>query len=119
MATDERSLSPAVRGAANGDLEPRAVPRNDPVVWRTGTGAPAAQPLTGGVQLSAAERERRHGLLQDLLAAEGYDALVIAANDYRGHKGTLRWAADYNLLHRHGFAIIDPEGPLHRLDSSL
>jgi Xaa-Pro aminopeptidase len=53
-----------------------------------------------------AERERRAALLQELLEANGLDALVLAANDYRGHKGTLRWVADYNLAHRYGYAVV-------------
>ncbi len=54
------------------------------------------------------ERERRWAALQDLIAAEELDALVLAANDYRGHKGTLRWVGDFNLAHRYGYAIAAP-----------
>lgn len=59
--------------------------------------------------LSPAEHERRCQLLQALLANERLDALVLAANDYRGHKGTLRWIADYNLAHRYGYAVVLPD----------
>jgi Xaa-Pro dipeptidase len=55
-----------------------------------------------------AERERRHGALGGLLAELELDVLVLCANDYRGHKGTLRWAADYNLVHRYGFLLAAP-----------
>ena len=58
---------------------------------------------------SAAERERRAAALQGLLAELELDALVLAGTDYRGHKGTLRWVADYNLVHRYGFAVAAPE----------
>jgi Xaa-Pro aminopeptidase len=34
---------------------------------------------------------------------------VLAGADYRGHKGVLRWVADYNLVHRYGFAVAAPE----------
>ncbi len=61
--------------------------------------------------LSNAEYERRHRLLQELLASEQLDALVLAANDYRGHKGTLRWIADYHLPHRYGYAVVLPDAP--------
>jgi Xaa-Pro aminopeptidase len=54
------------------------------------------------------ERERRWALLQELMADEGLDALVLAANDYRGHKGTLRWVGDFNLVHRYGYALAAP-----------
>lgn len=60
--------------------------------------------------LSREEQARRRRLLQSLLEAERYDALVIASNDYRGHKGALRWATDYNLPHRHGFAVFADGG---------
>jgi Xaa-Pro aminopeptidase len=58
--------------------------------------------------LPQAERERRWDALQKLLAAEVLDALVLAANDYRGHKGTLRWVGDFNLAHRYGYALAAP-----------
>lgn len=58
------------------------------------------------MSLSLAERERRVAALQHLLEEQGLDALVLAANDYRGHKGTLRWIADYNLAHRYGYAVV-------------
>lgn len=58
--------------------------------------------------LSTAEHQRRVGLLHQLLDDEGLDVLVLAANDYRGHKGALRWVGDYNLAHRYGYAVIAP-----------
>ena len=58
---------------------------------------------------SAAERERRAAALQGILAELELDALVLAGADYRGHKGVLRWVADYNLVHRYGFAVAAPE----------
>jgi Xaa-Pro aminopeptidase len=58
--------------------------------------------------LPDAERERRWQRLQDLIADEGLDALVLAANDYRGHKGTLRWVGDFDLAHRYGYALAAP-----------
>lgn len=39
------------------------------------------------------------------MLAAGHDALVFVGNDYRGHKGTLRYVADFNLGHRHGTAV--------------
>jgi Xaa-Pro aminopeptidase len=54
------------------------------------------------------ERERRWQRLQDLIADENLDALVLAANDYRGHKGTLRWVGDFDLAHRYGYALAAP-----------
>jgi Xaa-Pro dipeptidase len=58
--------------------------------------------------LPIAERDRRWARLQDLIAAENLDALVLAANDYRGHKGTLRWVGDFDLAHRYGYALAAP-----------
>lgn len=58
--------------------------------------------------LPESERERRWDALQRLIADEGLDALVLAANDYRGHKGTLRWVGDFNLAHRYGYALAAP-----------
>ena len=59
-----------------------------------------------GAALPESERERRAAALQELITAEDLDVLVLAANDYRGHKGTLRWVADFNLAHRYGYAIV-------------
>jgi Xaa-Pro aminopeptidase len=59
--------------------------------------------------LPLAERDRRWALLQELLADEQLDVLVLAANDYRGHKGPLRWVGDLNLAHRYGYAIAAPD----------
>ena len=58
--------------------------------------------------LPDSERERRWQRLQELIAAEELDALVLAANDYRGHKGTLRWVGDFDLVHRYGYALAAP-----------
>ena len=63
---------------------------------------------TGAAAMSAAERDRRAAALQQLLAEQELDALVLAGADYRGHKGTLRWVGDYNLAHRYGFALVVP-----------
>ena len=54
----------------------------------------------GGTLLtpSTAERARRFEALESLLDELELDVLVLAGDDYRGHKGTLRWVADYNLV---------------------
>jgi Xaa-Pro aminopeptidase len=54
------------------------------------------------------ERLRRAAAIEQLMAQLELDALVLAGSDYRGHKGTLRWVADYDLVHRYGFAIAAP-----------
>ena len=80
---------------------------NRPGVVPAAAGVPGAAPADGsGMTLSRAEQLRRHGLLQDLIGEHGLDGLIVVANDYRGHKGTLRWVTDYNLDHRHGFAFV-------------
>ncbi|MGV9672068.1 M24 family metallopeptidase [Gordonia sp. NPDC003504] len=55
---------------------------------------------------SLTERDRRWAVLNKAMADHGLDALVFAANDYRGHKGSLRYVADYNLCHRSGNAVM-------------
>jgi Xaa-Pro aminopeptidase len=57
------------------------------------------------------EQQRRADALEQLMGRLELDALVLAGADYRGHKGTLRWVADYNLVHRYGFAIAAPGRP--------
>lgn len=69
---------------------------------------------------SIAERDRRWDLLNDSMRKTGVDALVFAANDYRGHKGSLRYVADYNLFHRSGNAVMFPgEAPIVILSGNL
>jgi Xaa-Pro dipeptidase len=58
--------------------------------------------------MADSEQHRRAAALEQLMAGLELDALVLAGADYRGHKGTLRWVADYNLVHRYGFAIAAP-----------
>lgn len=57
---------------------------------------------------SHAERDRRWAALDRLIAEQGWDALILGGNDYRGHKGSLRWVGDYNLHHRSGHAVKIP-----------
>ncbi|WP_340538838.1 M24 family metallopeptidase [Nocardioides sp. GXZ039] len=52
------------------------------------------------------ERDRRWAALDKTMAEHDLDALVFAANDYRGHKGSLRYVADYNLCHKYGNAVL-------------
>jgi Xaa-Pro aminopeptidase len=60
------------------------------------------------VSLSEAERARRAEALQGIVRNLELDVLLLAGADYRGHKGTLRWATDYNLAHRYGLVIVPP-----------
>ncbi len=62
------------------------------------------------MSLSQRERERRAEALQGIVRELELDVLLLAGADYRGHKGTLRWAADYNLAHRYGYAVVPPGG---------
>jgi Xaa-Pro aminopeptidase len=64
----------------------------------------------GPMRLSAAERARRAEALQAIIAELDLDVLLLAGSDYRGHKGTLRWVADYNLAHRYGYAVVPAGG---------
>jgi len=72
------------------------------------------------VSFSAAERERRAEALQQIVRDLELDVLLLAGADYRGHKGALRWAADYNLAHRYGFVVVPPgAGPELLLPQNL
>jgi Xaa-Pro aminopeptidase len=62
----------------------------------------------GPARLSSSERFRRAEALQAIVSELELDVLLLAANDYRGHKGALRWVADYNLAHRSGYAVVTP-----------
>lgn len=60
------------------------------------------------MSISLSERDRRWNLLQEAMEQHGFDVLLLAANDYRGHKGSLRYVADYDLIHRFGYAVVFP-----------
>ena len=64
----------------------------------------------GPPRLSPAERMRRAEALQGIVRELELDVLLLAGADYRGHKGALRWVADYNLAHRYGYAVVPPGG---------
>lgn len=69
---------------------------------------------------SLSERNRRWDLLNKSMQENDVDALIFAANDYRGHKGALRYVADYNLLHRSGNAVMfKDEEPVVVLSGNL
>lgn len=59
-----------------------------------------------------AERDRRWNQLDDLCKRQGFDAIIISGNDYRGHKGGVRWVSDYNMHHRSGHAVKIPGRPV-------
>ncbi|MFD0856683.1 M24 family metallopeptidase [Actinomadura adrarensis] len=63
-------------------------------------------PMPSHAPGSTAERDLRWSRISAAMEADGYDALVFAANDYRGHKGSLRYLADYNLCHKYGYAVM-------------
>src|SRR5690606_40700525 len=50
-------------------------------------------------------------LLDDLCQTRGFDAIIISGNDYRGHKGGVRWVSDYNMHHRSAHAVKIPGQP--------
>lgn len=66
------------------------------------------------------ERDQRWARMNQAMRDDDLDAVIFAANDYRGHKGSLRWISDYNLPHKWGHAIMfrDQE-PILVLSGSL
>ena len=101
----------------------RAVLRNNRSKIKD-TYASADEELEGGdfmrSSLTLGERDRRWQRLDEACREAGYDALVFVANDHRGHKGSLRYVADYNLYHRFGYAGFRPgEAPVLHLPAIL
>lgn len=54
------------------------------------------------------ERDQRWTRLSDAAREEGYDVLLFAAADYRGHKGSVRYISGYNPCHRYAYAVMVP-----------
>lgn len=69
---------------------------------------------------SYAERDQRWARLSEAARAEGYDVLLFAAADYRGHKGSVRYISGYNPCHRYAYAVMVPgEEPIVILPQNL
>lgn len=57
---------------------------------------------------SIAERDERWSRLSEAAREEGFDVLLFAAADYRGHKGSVRYISGYNPAHRYAYAVMFP-----------
>lgn len=57
---------------------------------------------------SIAERDDRWNRISVAARAEGYDVVLFASADYRGHKGSVRYISGYNPAHRYGYAVMYP-----------
>lgn len=76
--------------------------------------------MDGTVSTNLEERDRRWELLNTSMRDNDMDCLIFAANDYRGHKGALRYVTDYNLCHRSGNAVMfKDEAPIVVLSGNL
>jgi len=58
--------------------------------------------------LSLAERDRRWRALGAAVAGAGLDGLLVPADDYRGHRGALRYLTSADLCHKFGFGVFLP-----------
>jgi len=56
--------------------------------------------------------EKRRRDLLAIIENNDLRAMIVASHDYRGHKGTLRYASGYNLPHRYGYALLTADGRL-------
>lgn len=69
---------------------------------------------------SFSERDHRWKRISDAAREEGYDVLLFAAADYRGHKGSVRYISGYNPCHRYAYAVMFPgEEPIVVLPQNL
>jgi Xaa-Pro aminopeptidase len=59
--------------------------------------------------LTHTERDRRWTALSDAMGEGELDALVVVANDYNGHRGGLRYMADYHLAAFYSYVVL-PRG---------
>lgn len=57
---------------------------------------------------SFVERDSRWQRISTAAEEEGYDVLLFAAADYRGHKGSVRYVSGYNPCHRYAYAVMFP-----------
>lgn len=57
---------------------------------------------------SLSERDARWNAISDAAREEGFDVVLFAAADYRGHKGSVRYISGYNPAHRYGYAVMFP-----------
>jgi Xaa-Pro aminopeptidase len=59
--------------------------------------------------LTHTERDRRWAALSAAMGKDDLDALVVVANDYNGHRGGLRYVADYHLAAFYSYVVL-PRG---------
>lgn len=60
--------------------------------------------------VSDTEIERRYGRIREQLEADGIDALLVAASEYTGFEGGIRWVSGFRMVHRYAYALIPREG---------
>lgn len=98
---------------------PQQAPRPRPTVPAMSNDAIALSQPTHDFN-SFRERDMRWARLSEAARAEGYDILLFAAADYRGHKGSVRYISGYNPCHRYGYAVMVPgEEPIVILPQNL
>lgn len=69
---------------------------------------------------SEAERDDRWQRISAAMREQGYDVLLFASADYRGHKGSVRYLSGYNPAHRHAYAVMhEGEEPIVVLPQNL
>lgn len=59
---------------------------------------------------SNAEIARRYRVIREALERDGLDALVVAATEYTGFEGALRWVSGFRMVHRYAYAVVPRDG---------
>jgi len=61
-------------------------------------------------EVSQAEIDRRYRKIRDQLDRDDIDAIVVAATEYTGFEGGVRWVSGFRVVHRYVYVVIPTDG---------
>ena len=72
--------------------------------------APDERRAVGGVDVPAAEVERRYARVRAAMARDGLDAVVVAGSEYSGFEGAVTYLSGFLIVHRYAYVLLPLEG---------
>lgn len=60
--------------------------------------------------VSQDEIDRRYRKIRERLGQDDIDGLVVAASEYTGFEGGIRWVSGFRMVHRYAYAVIPRDG---------
>ena len=60
--------------------------------------------------VTAAEVERRYGLVREAMEAQHLDAVVVCGSEYTGFEGAVTYMSGFVIVHRYAYVLLPREG---------